>query len=298
MKKNIILGLKVVLLTMIMFIGMAVSSIICGTQSASKASSGALIPVLIYCFINTLVLTLFILKSNLRGLKLVGANFTVFFGIEFFMTQIETLYFNFAVKMPLVEIIKVVISGALNGIIFSFLAVIILGKFKKETEAYNSKISATKALPNIVILAFLYVIIYFAFGYYVAWQFADLRYYYSGSTDILNIFAHLSNQFKQDPILILFQFFRGFLWAGLAVIIINSLGKINAATYITSALLFGVLIAIPLIFPNPYMPEAVRFGHSLELVSSMITFGTVAVFVLRNKLNVIMSSGNIIRKAI
>ena len=78
MKKVVILGLKVILLTIIMFIGLAVSSALVGVQHTSKSSSSSIAPVLIYSFINTLILTLFIVKSKLRGFKLVVANFTIF----------------------------------------------------------------------------------------------------------------------------------------------------------------------------------------------------------------------------
>lgn len=290
MKKVIIFGLKGILLTIIMFIGLAVSSALVGIQHASKSSSSSITPILIYSFINTLILTLFIVKSKLRGFKLVAANFTIFWGIQYFMTQIETLYFNYAVKMPVAEIAKVVASGAINAIIFSILAVLIMGKFKREVNSYyintNVKVSVAKSLPNIVILSSIYVIIYFIFGYFVAWQFADLRYFYTGSTTIVNVFQHLLNQFNQDPILILFQLFRGFLWSALAITIINSLGNINWMTYITSGLLFSILITTPLIFTNPYMPAPVRLGHSIELLTSMLTFGVISVLVFKNKLAV------------
>lgn len=288
MKKFITLTLKFILLIIIMFISMAVSSRVVGVQHASKSSVDSVIPLLIYCILNTLILTLFIVKSKLRGYKLAVASFIVFWGTQYFMTQIETLYFNSTLKMPLSELIKDVTSGAIYTSIFSLLAVLILGKFKKETNFLHNnvkiKASIINVIPNMIILSLIYVIIYFIFGYFVAWQFADLRYYYTGSTHIVNIFQHMSNQFRQDPVLILFQFFRGFLWSILAVVIIDSLGIDNLVTYITTGLLFSILITTPLIFPNAYMPAQVRFGHSFELSTSMLVFGIISVIILRNKL--------------
>ncbi|WP_097025470.1 hypothetical protein [Clostridium peptidivorans] len=137
--------------------------------------------------------------------------------------------------MPVAEIAKVVALGAINALIFSLLAVLIMGKFKREVHFYyintSAKVSIAKLLTNMVILSFVYVIIHLIFGYFVAWQFADLRYFYTGSTNIVNVFQHLSNQFKQDPILILFQLFRGFLWSGLAITIVNALNN-NSEEYI------------------------------------------------------------------
>lgn len=287
MKKGIILGLKEILLTVILFVGMAVSSVIVGVH-ASKSSGNSLVPLLIYCVLNTIILTLFIINSKTSGLKLIGTTFIIYWGTQYFMTQIETLYFNAAVKMQLADIMRTVISGALSAIIFSSFAVLVLGRFKKKPTSVSDenpiKLRFTKLLPNATVLAFSYVIIYFTFGYFVAWQFADLRYFYSGSTQLVSFFQQIANQFQTDPMLPLFQVFRGFLWAGLAIIIIRSLGIKNWTTYIITGLLFSVLITTPLIFPNDYMPAPVRLAHSFELSASMLTFGVISVFIFKNKL--------------
>lgn len=287
MKKTLVLALKIILLIITMFISMAVSSLLVGVQQSSKSSSDSIIPVLIYCLLNTLILTLFIVKSKLRGCKLAAVTFIAFWGVQYFMTQIETLYFNDSVKMPIAQIIKVVTSGAIYAAVFSLLAVLILGKFKKEANSSSAdvkiKVSIKNILPNMIVLSFIYVIIYFIFGYFVAWQFADLRYYYTGSTCIVSFFQRMSDQFRQDPGLILFQVLRGFLWSALAVIIIYSLSVKKGTIYITG-LLFSILITTPLIFTNAYMPSSVRFAHSLELSTSMLAFGVISVIIFKNKL--------------
>lgn len=286
MKKVIILSLKVILLITIMFISMAVSSILIGVKHGPESTENTVIPVLIYCILNTIILTLFIVKSKLRSYKLVAVSFIIFWGTQYFMTQIETLYFNSAVKMPLEELIRNVTSGAIYIFVFSLLAVLILGKFKGETnfQYSNLKIKTIiiSAIPNMILLSIVYVIIYFVFGYFVAWQFADVRYYYTGSTHIISFFTHMSSQ---DPVIISFQLFRGILWSILAIIIIYSLGIENWLTYITTGLIFSILITAPLIFPNSYMPVSVRIGHSFELSTSMFTFGVVSVIILKNKLH-------------
>lgn len=287
MKKTLVLALKIILLIITMFISMAISSLLVGVQQSSKSSSDSIISVLIYCLLNTLILTLFIVKSQLRGCKLAAVTFIAFWGVQYFMTQIETLYFNDSVKMPITQIIKVVASGAIYAAVFSLLAVLILGKFKKEANSpstdVKTKVFIKNILPNMIVLSFIYVIIYFIFGYFVAWQFADLRYYYTGSTCIVSFFQRMSDQFNQDPGLILFQVFRGFLWSALAVIIIYSLSIKKWTIYITG-LLFSILITTPLIFTNAYMPSSVRFAHSLELSTSMLAFGVISVIIFKNKL--------------
>ena len=88
-----------------MFIGMAISSVIVGVHT-SQSESNSVAPLLIFCILNTIILTIFIINSKMQGIKLIGITFIIFWGIQYFMTQIETLYFNDAVKMPLIDVMN------------------------------------------------------------------------------------------------------------------------------------------------------------------------------------------------
>lgn len=86
----------------------------------------------------------------------------------------------------------------------------------------------------------------------------------------------------QSPALVLFQLFRGVLWALLAAVITASFRKLRVwEVCAITGLLFSVLITTPLLFPNAYMPAPVRFGHSFELASSMLTFGILCGILLK-----------------
>lgn len=271
--------LKLALLVIVMLISLAVSSSIVGISTGSNDSNTPILPVLVYSLMNTIIIALFIINSRFNRIKLIGVTSLIFFSIQYFMTQIETLYFNYVINMPIKEIVKVVISGALTSIIFSTIAVIVLGKFKKCLSYPVKSLSMPCPLIYLSILSIIYTVIYFIFGYFVAWQFEEVRLFYTGSRDILNIFNHLANVLRNDTWLPLFQIFRGFLWAGIGLIIINSLDVKSSIEYLISSLLFSVLVSSPLLFPNPYMPAAVRFGHFIELFTSMILFGSLCVFV-------------------
>lgn len=287
MKKSILWVLKEILIMIIIFIGMAVSSVIVGVH-ASSSSGNSVTPLLVFCALNAIILTVYIINSKLQGLKLVGTTFIIFWGTQYFMTQLETLYFDSAVKMSVSNTLQVVIMGAVSVFISSLFAGLILGRFKKKGTSFYDKdtentlrMSFAKLMPSMAILAFCYVIIYFLFGYFVAWQFPALRKYYTGSTAILNIFQHMSNQLKNDPILPLFQLFRGLLWSGLSAMIITSLNTKGLKTYIITGSLFSILITSLLILPNAYMPATVRLGHSFELFTSMFAFGILSTFVFK-----------------
>lgn len=270
---------KLAFLVIVMFISLAVSASIVGISSNSDAPNTSILPVLAYSFMDTIVLTLFIINSRFSRIKLIAVTSLIFFSIQYFMTQIETLYFNSAINMPIKEILKVIISGALNSIIFSTIAVIVLGKFKKGLSNPIKNLSLPSPLIYLSILSIIYTVIYFIFGYFIAWQFAEIRVFYTGSNEILNVFDHLTNVIRNDTLLPLFQIFRGTLWAVIGLIIINSLAVKKNIEYLISSLLFSVLISSPLLFSNSYMPAAVRLGHFIELFTSMILFGALCVFI-------------------
>ncbi len=286
MKKTFELISKILLLCAFLFVCMAAFSPVTGNQN-SKPSEDAILQLLIYCILTASILTLIINKSSVRGLHLTVVCFTISWGIQYFMTQIETLYFNNSVKMPLSVLVRTVTYGALYTAVVCLFAVFLFGKFKNTDIAPNqqkAKLPIGKFIRDIIALSLIYVVTYFTFGYFVAWQFTDVRLFYTGSTRILNFFGHMSNQFRQDPILPLFQLFRGFLWALIAILILKSLKLRNRIAFvIIPGLIFSVLISSMLLFPNAYMPVTVRIGHSFELFTSMMTFGIISSFIFKKQ---------------
>lgn len=93
----------------------------------------------------------------------------------------------------------------------------------------------------------------------------------------------VSNMSAVGPALYFLQLFRGFLWALPALLILYSLDGKRFSSILIPGLLFSVLIAAPLLFPNHYMPAAVRLGHSFELTSSMLTYGIICALMLKEK---------------
>jgi hypothetical protein len=286
-KKNVLFCLDVFLLTILLFICMAASNLLFGAGGGTSASAGTIPALMVYSFLNALILSIWIKNSTLSGIRLAAVCFAVFWGVQYLMTQIETLFFNSAVKMPLSQLSRIVLSGAVYTAAFSLLAVWILGRFRKEAptkeKTLGTTVRAHEFLPKLAFLTLLYVAVYFLFGYFVAWQFPAIRQFYSGSTQIIGFFQHMA---QQSPSLVLFQVFRGCLWALIALLILNSLKSSSRLSFLMPGLLFSVLITTPLLFPNPYMPDPVRFGHSFELFSSMLVYGLLSVPILKKELKI------------
>jgi hypothetical protein len=131
-------------------------------------------------------------------------------------------------------------------------------------------------------LSLLYTLVYFLFGYLIAWQWRETRLYYTGTTAIKPFFTHFWDLFvREDPAIVPFQVLRGALWTGLCAVIVRTMEAKRWQAALAVALTFVVLVALPLgLFPNPYMPRAVAQSHFVEIASSMLLFGGIAGWVL------------------
>jgi ABC-2 type transport system ATP-binding protein len=195
------------------------------------------------------------------------------------MTQIETLYFNRAIQMGTNEMTAIVFAGALRALIFAPLAVLFLGRMRisREPEEKKTALRLSEWGLRFLALAMLYAILYFIFGYFVAWQWEETRLFYSGTTAILPFFTHVQALFAADPLIIPFQLLRGALWTALAVLIVRIMKAKRWEVSLAVALIFAGLLSSGIgLFPNPVMPPLVRQSHFFEILFSMLLFGGIA----------------------
>jgi hypothetical protein len=252
-----------------------------------EEASMAGIALFVVSTINALVLSYPILRSRWHGLKLIGVVFLVQFGVETFLTQIESLYFNWAYQIAASEMFGIVSAGAIRALIFAPLAVWFLGKTKAsgKPEEQAPTTRASTWIWRFAGLTVLYPIVYFLFGYYVAWQWEETRLFYSGTRDILPLVTHFRGEFASDPYFIPFQLMRGAIWTALALLIVNMMNAKRWESALAVALVFAGLLSSGIgLFPNPYMPPVVRQSHFYELLSSMLLFGGVAGWALYRKI--------------
>lgn len=236
---------------------------------------------IVVSFVNALILSYIIIRSRWFGLKLIVILIIVHFGVETFMAQIETLYFNSAVEMETAEFTSILSAGAIRAIIFAPFATLIFGKLRsletfKERQPIGIYLHAYR--KRFLALAALYVIIYFVFGYFVAWQWEETRLYYSGTTAIKPFLAHFRDLFViEDPVILPFQFLRGALWTALTLIIVKMIKAKRWETSLAVGSTFAGLLGLPLgLFPNPYFPPMVAQAHFVEVTLSMLLFGSIA----------------------
>ena len=134
------------------------------------------------------------------------------------------------------------------------------------------------AIKIILLSVIIWPLIYFLAGYLIAWQFSEIRQYYSGTTEMDSFLSMMKANFASG--LYFFQILRGVLWVLIALLVLAA----TRGSWIRKGIILGLLLAVlgssQLLLPNPIMPEAVRMGHLLETAPSSFVWGVVLAWVL------------------
>jgi hypothetical protein len=280
MKRAFSIVLKQIVLTIVLFICFAVAGGVVeqgGKPQTPAEAAAAASALLLVCVLDTSVLTFIIVGSRWAGWRLMATVFFVFYGVMTFMSQIESAVF--LTRLPPGMLPRLFLMGAIVAAPYSALAVLILGKIKAETTAAepNTRLvmGAGEWAWKLSVLAVVYVVLYFTFGYFVAWRNPAVREYYGG-VDPGGFVAQMISVASKTWWLIPFQLLRGLLWALLAVPVVRMMKGPWQQTALAIGLLFAVVMNAQLLLPNPFMPETVRLTHLVETASSNFIFGLLA----------------------
>jgi hypothetical protein len=287
MKSAALVVLRVVVLTIVLFICLAVAGGAVGLASTSQSSepaSASLSRLLAVCLLETVVLTYLILRSRWTGSRLMAAVFFIFYGVATFMGQIESAVF--LTRLPPGVLPRLFLMGALIAAPFSVLAVLILGKRKSVAAELQPGTRLVMAAGEwawkLGVIAVAYVILYFTFGYFIAWRNPAVREYYGG-IDEGGFAGQIGRVLRDTPWLIPFQILRAMFWVALAAPVIRMLKGQWPETALAIGLLFAVVMNAQLLLPNPYMPEPVRIAHLVETASSNFVFGVLIGWLLTKR---------------
>ena len=258
-----------------LFIGNALFPSNLIAQSANTSHNSDWIFFLV-CVLDTLIILYLIYNSRYKGIRLALSVFLVTFGIQYFMSQIETIWFNESLKLSKNGIWTIITGGLIMTFLYSISATWITGNFKSAIQSGNSHIRPDfwPLFARIIILSVLvWPAIYFLAGYFIAWQFADVRLFYSGTTDKASFFLIMKNNFNSG--LYFFQIFRGFMWILIGCLVLLMTKGSLFHKGIILGLLFTVLGSSGLLIPNPVMPFTVRMAHFVETVPSSFLWGFI-----------------------
>ncbi len=250
-------------------------------QHAGAEAGAALLALLLVSLINGAVWTYVIRRSRWTGWKLILTVFLVFYGVSTVMPQIESAYF--ITHLPPGMVPRLFLAGLIIAAAFAPLSVLILGKAKRSTNETAGpsrlKMPVSAWIGKLSLIVVVYLILYFTFGYFIAWKNAAVRAYYGGN-DPAGFISHIVSLLHDDPLLFLLQALRAVMWAAIAVPVIKMTKGARWESGLAVALLFAVMTS-QLLLPNPLMPPEVRMAHLLETATSNFLFGWLVVLILR-----------------
>jgi hypothetical protein len=285
MKATVIIAIRLLALTVLYFICFAAVSAAllpaASEQAAPVQAGAALVALLAVSLLNTLVLGYVVIRSRWAGWKLVLEIFFMFYGVMTVMKQIETAFC--LTRLPSGMLPRLFLSGAIIAALFSSLAVLILGKRRPNPTESNRHsrldMPVGEWVGKLSLIVIAYLVIYFTFGYFIAWKSAAVRAYYGGS-DPGSFLAQMRSVVRDTPLLLPLQVVRAILWTAIAAPVIRMMKGQWWEAGLAVALLFAVT-GSQLLLPNPLMPQEVRMVHLLETATSNFLFGWLIVLILR-----------------
>lgn len=205
-------------------------------------------------------------RSRLSGLRLAGVLAVVLFGVATFNGMIEALFFHvFGAR----EFARHVLAGALAAAAFSLVVVALIGRMRRPS-VRPAEASAGAATPAVWRLAV-----------------ADLLYYacYIGAGTVIYPWVrefYLGRSLPPAPQVAAMQlFFRGPIFIALLLLLVRTtVGERSQKALLAGAVLSLVGGVAPLLIPNPYLPDVVRWAHFFEVGVSNLFYGAAATWLM------------------
>ncbi len=266
------------------------------TVDATPDEGAALLfPMLLVSAVDGLVLAIIVTQARWRGLPLMVGLAASYYGAQTVMGQIEALAFLTplgetlgagsmpVIEMPVALIVSSFIIGAAKAVVGVPLAVVLFGRARHDGREARVSLGQGMGLGQwalkLGVIIVLYELLYFGFGYYVAWRHPAVQAFYQG-VDPGSFLRQMRYVATETPSLLGLQAVRALLWAAFALPVVDMLEE---KPWI-GALATGLLLAIPAniqhIIPNPYMPADVRLVHFVETASSTFIFGAAVFWLL------------------
>jgi hypothetical protein len=269
---------KFILLWLLVLVAMVVSSVLTGTRETANLTPGqqkaAGLALVVVSFCYAFVFVLITTNSSWRGIKLSVALFFAFFGINGFLTQIESLVFlqYLTTNLPPEMLPKILLYSAVTALLCSFLAPLVYGRLLGRSDENKSAswltMPASEWAWKLALTGIVYVVVYFAFGALVAVPLAG------------DAFKQYYGDIQLPWWMPFFQFGRGIIWTltALPVLFMWKEGRMQAAFIVGT--MFAIFAGIALLMPNPFMIDGMRYAHLVEMLSSNFVNGLVLVVIL------------------
>ena len=217
-----------------------------------------------------------VLHSGWSAKRTIFATTGIMFLVMSFLQQIETLFFGHAFPaLTTGDILLLMIGG-----LFPLIATVPVATkfFHNKNNSFVKSFDKKKMVMSVIMLGFIFLVVYFVFGYFVAWQFEDLRVFYTNKALKLGFWQQLAHNWNTNFMIFPFQIVRGMLLALSAIPLFCMIN--NKIHFIICVCMMYVAVGVFLIIPNALFPDMVRWAHFIEVTSSMLLFGLITGFIL------------------
>ncbi len=288
MKNYLLNTIKLIILTIIVAGAIILPTVIIPvspeiqSRISEDMQSKLFILMLLVSFIGAITLALIVKFSKWQGFRLFIGMCISFFGIEYFMAQIETLYFKEAFSfMPVTEIMNILIRGLLTTLILVSASIILFGSNKEKarlkTKSIFKGINLVTWAKKAILFAFIYIILYLFFGYFIAWQFDEVRIFYTGIRENTSFINQILDNIRNMNWFLPYHFLRGLLWVVFSVPIILMMNGSKKKTIISLFLLFAYH-GFQIIMAQGFFPPEVLVAHTIETTISASLYGLIIGF--------------------
>jgi hypothetical protein len=215
------------------------------------------------------VLAILAVRSRLGGIRLAAWVALLHYGIGSFNSMIEAVFFN---VFGTTDLARYLLMGALVAIGFAPLLVVILGRWRKAASAGAVAHVSFPASPSswawrLAAADVLYFLCYFGAGIVI---FPFVREFY--------LSRELPSRLMVAAVQLLF---RGPVFIAIVLLALRFLdGERWERSVLVGAMLSILGGVAPLLIPNPYIPDSVRWPHFFETGISNFVYGWAAAWLL------------------
>lgn len=206
-------------------------------------------------------------RSRLSGVRLAACLAVVLLGVSTLNGMIEALFFH---VFGFADFVRYLLQGALTAVAFSLVLVPLVGRMRGTAAAQEPVISTVGAGSwawRLVVADLLYLACYLGAGTVI---YPWVREFYESRNLPAQVVIAAMQLLLRGPIFI----------ALIALILRTTHGERREKAILAGAMLSLLGGVAPLLIPNPYFPDAVRWAHFFEVGVSNFIYGAAVTWLL------------------
>ena len=273
MRKILTASWKILILTIVYFVGNAIMGMILPLSNdmvaaISPEEQAAFMPLtLLNTMINMTVMYVVLTCVCLKGWKLFLGVWVAFFGIFVAANLVELYWYNESFPLlSYLDVTKIILSGFVAYGPAALAGTWLVRGFKREEQDRHTIFDAGRYGWEIALFCITYAPFYYFCGFSTR-IYPEVREFYAGWAATM----------EPLPVLLAFNVFRGALWFAFSLPILLGAKTRKQAFWLMPLVLFTGT-AMAMITPSAFMPGIVRFAHFIELGFSMIVVGLFMVW--------------------